>query len=167
MPRRAGPARGTCAVVFFLLGAPLAGSAGAATVNITKLQNVTFTNLDPTVNATRSQNVCVFSSTRHGGYRVTGRGSGAGSAFTLSAGGALSPLPYEVQWSSSAGASSGTTLSPGVGLTGQTSGATSQTCALGPTATASLIVVLHASDLQGAASGLPYSGTLSLTIAPE
>lgn len=152
-----------------LLWAALAGRAAAAatTVQITKLQDVAFTNLDPTVNATRSQSVCAFSSTKGGGYTVTGRGSGAGSAFTLSAGASLSPLAYQVQWSSSAGASSGTALTPGVALTGQTSLATSQICAPGPATSASLIIVLLASDLQGAASGLPYSGTLSLTIAPQ
>lgn len=118
-------------VLFGDLG--LAGSAGAATVQISQLQDVTFTNLDPTVNASRNQSICVFSSTLLGGYSVTARGSGAGSAFTLSAGGSVNPLPYQVQWSASAGANAGTALSPGVPLTGQSAGAISLTCALGLT----------------------------------
>jgi len=157
----AGAAIAVLAVLAF------ARAADASQVDISGLQNVTFTSLDPTVDATRSQNICVFSNTLHGGYKITARGSGGGSAFTLSAGGSVSPLPYQVQWSDVSGASSGTALSPGVALTGQTSNATKTTCSLGPASSASLIVALRASDLQAAASGLTYTGTLSLTIAPE
>ena len=144
-----------------------ASPAGAATVNISGLQDVSFTSLNPLADATRAQNVCVFSNTVTRGYNVTARGSGSGSAFTLSAGGSIPALPYSVQWSQSAGNSTGTALTPGTRLTGQTSGAISVTCILGVLSSATLIVILRTSDLQGAASGVSYTGSPGLTIAPE
>jgi hypothetical protein len=139
----------------------------AATVQISRLQDVTFSSLDPLVDATRTESVCVFSNTLLHGYNVTARGSGGASAFTLSGGGSVPPLPYTVQWSASAGASSGTALAAGKPLTGQASLAITTTCVLGVLTSATLIVTLHSADLQAALSGVPYSGTLSLTIAPE
>ena len=139
----------------------------AATVQITGLQDAAFTGLNPLVDATRTQSVCVFSDTLLRGYNVTARGSGAGSAFTLSAGGSIPPLPYTVQWSATAGSSSGTALTAGAPLSGQNSVAITRTCSLGATASASLIVILRTADLQVALSGVSYAGTLSLTIAPE
>ena len=141
--------------------------AAAALVDISKLQDVTFTSLDPTADATRAQSICVFSNSFFGGYNVTARGSGSASAFTLSAGGSIPVLPYAVQWSQSSGATSGTALTPSVPLTGQRSTATLPTCLLGPSTTASLIVILRATNLQAALTGVTYTGTLSLTIAPE
>ena len=167
-PATTAHARLAGAALAALASLALAAPVRAANmVDVSGLQDVTFTTLDPTVNATRSQNICVFSNTAHGGYNVTARGSGSASAFTLSAGGSVTPLPYQVQWSGVSGAGSGTVLSPGVALTGQTSVATKNTCSSGPASSASLIVALSATDLQGAASGLTYTGTLSLTIAPE
>jgi hypothetical protein len=145
-----------------------AGSpAGAATVDISSLHDVAFSSLDPLVDATRTQNVCVFSNTITRGYNVTARGSGAASAFTLSAGGSLPALPYTVQWSPSSGSASGTALTPGAPLTHQTSAAIDATCLLGITASATLILILRTADLQAAASGVTYAGSLTLTIAPE
>jgi len=141
--------------------------AVAATVDISGLHDVAFSSLDPLVDATRAQNVCVFSNTITRGYNVTARGSGASSAFTLSAGGSLPALPYAVQWSPSAGSTTGTVLTPGAPLTGQKSAATQTTCNSGVTTSASLIVILRTADLQAAASGVSYTGTLALTIAPE
>ena len=139
----------------------------AAIVQISELQDAAFTNLDPLADATRTQNICLFSNTITGGYNVTARGSGAASAFTLSAGGSVPPLPYTVQWSPTAGSTSGTALTVGAPLTGQRSTAISRTCITGITASASLILILRTADLQAALSGVSYSGTLSLTIAPE
>src|SRR5215831_11242557 len=93
-------------------------AVAAATVRITKLQDVSLLSLNPFANASSSQNVCVFSSTATKGYNVTATGSGANSAFTLSAGAFVPVLPYSVQWSQVSGQSSGATLSPGVALTG-------------------------------------------------
>jgi hypothetical protein len=151
------------ALAALAVGAP----CSAASVQITGLTDVAFTGLDPLVDATRAQNVCVFSNTLLHGYNVTARGSGAASAFTLSAGGSVPPLPYTVQWSQTSGSSAGTALSVGAPLTGQRSSALINACSVGPSTSASLIVILRAADLQAALSGVAYSGTLSLTIAPE
>jgi hypothetical protein len=151
------------ALAVLAAGAP----AAAATVDISGLQDVSFTGLDPLVDATRTQNLCVFSNTITRGYNVTARGSGASSAFTLSAGGSVSALPYTVQWSPSSGGTTGTALTPGAPLTGQTSAATQVMCHNGVATSASLIVILRTADLQAAASGVSYAGTLALTIAPE
>jgi hypothetical protein len=75
-------------------------------------------------------------------------------------------LAYDVEWSGQSGQSSGTALSPNVALTGQTSSATQQFCNSGPSASASLVVVLRGSELSRARQG-NYSGTLTLLIAAE
>ena len=164
--RGGGP--GVRSAALALLTALAAGTpAAAATVDIAKLQDAAFTTLDPLVDATRTQNVCVFSNTATRGYNVTARGSGASSAFTLSAGGSIAALPYTVQWSQTSGSASGTALSPSAPLTGQKSAATQTTCNSGVTTSATLILILRTADLQAAVTGVTYTGSLSLTIAPE
>lgn len=151
-------------LVAFSLMCLIAMPAQAQLVNITRNSDVAFgsiTNLN--VDVTRNQDICIYSSALFGRYSVTASGSGAGGAFTLSNGGAT--LAYEVQWSSSAGQTSGTTLSAGTALTGLTSSALLPACTLGPS-TASLIVVLRSSALTSAQAG-SYSGTLTLLIAPS
>jgi hypothetical protein len=134
-------------------------------VQITKLTDVAFgTITDLTVDAVRSQNVCVYSNTATKGYNVRATGSGTGSAFTLTSGTHL--LAYEVQWSSSSGQSSGTSLTAGTTLTGLKSTATSATCTSGPLTTASLIVLIRTATLSSA-TATAYSGTLTLLIGPE
>jgi len=145
----------------------VAAPCQAASVQISGLTDVAFTSLNPLVDATKAQNLCVFSSTTLRGYNVTARGSGAASAFTLTAGGSIPTLPYTVQWSQSSGSSSGTALAVGTPLTGQRSTATNTTCHSGPSTSASLILILRTADLQAALAGVSYAGTLSLTIAPE
>lgn len=163
-----GGGHGARTAALAVLAALVVAAPGrAASVQITALQDETFTSLNPLVDATKTQSVCVFSNTLLHGYNVTARGSGAASAFTLSAGGSVPTLPYTVQWSQSSGSSAGTALAVGTPLTGQKSTATSTTCHSGPSTSASLIVILHTADLQAALAGVSYTGTLSLTIAPE
>jgi hypothetical protein len=145
----------------------VAGVANAANVRITKLTDVSLLSLNPLANASSSENICVFSASPTKGYNVTATGSGAGSAFTLSGGGSLPVLPYSVQWNQQPGQTSGTTLSQSVPLTGQITTATTQQCTGGPATTASLIVSLASSDLQGASTGITYTGVLTLVIAAE
>jgi hypothetical protein len=95
---------------------------------------------------------------------VTAIGTGPGGSFELSSG-SLS-LPFEVQWSSSAGQSSGAQVSPNVPLTGQVTTATQQTCSSGPATSASLIVVLRSSALSSAMAGT-YNGSITLLVGPE
>ncbi|QNP44553.1 hypothetical protein H9L15_15770 (plasmid) [Sphingomonas daechungensis] len=149
-----------------LLAAAVAPSPAAAQrVRITKLSDVAFgslTNLG--VDAVRNQSVCVFSQAATRGYHVTATGSAPGGSFALLSGG--NQLAYDVQWSPSAGQSSGTQLSPNVTLTGLTSTATQQSCNSGPATSASLIVVLRSTTLSNARAG-SYAGTLTLVIGPE
>lgn len=169
----AGKARGVLnearrfapAFILFLVAAACPVPAAAQKVRITNLSDVDFglvSNLQS--DALRSQNVCLYSNGAGGLYSVTASGSGAGSAFALSNG--ASTLSYEVQWSSQSGQAAGTSLTPNVAVTGQSSAATHQFCNSGPAASASLIVILRSSALSQAREGL-YSGSLSLLIAAE
>jgi len=142
-----------------------ASPAFADKARITGLADVAFGMIgNLQADAVRSQSLCLYSSASTNGYNVTASGTGPGGAFQLSSG-SLS-LPFEVQWSSSAGQSSGTQLSPNIPFTGQVSTATQQTCNSGPASTASLIVILRSNALTSATSGT-YSGTVALIVAPE
>jgi hypothetical protein len=138
----------------------------AGRVRISGLSDVTFNNVDPGVDASNAQNVCVWSNTATRGYNITATGSGASGAFTL-ASGALPVVPYSVEWASSSGATSGTALTSGSAQTGLTSAAINPTCASGPSSSASLIVKIGSTALQSMTAGTAYSGTLTLLVAPE
>ena len=111
-----------------------------------------------------ARDVCVYSAKTTPGYNVRASGSGAGGAFTLSATG--STLGYEVQWAPQPGRANGTILYPNAVLSGLVTGATQQNCNNGPTASASLVVMLRATSLQAALSG-SYSGTLTIIVGAE
>jgi hypothetical protein len=166
---KGGPSRGAvqaawplaalCAVTMF--ASPLA----AQEVNISGLSDVNFGTLRPVGEARRAQSLCVFSNLPTRGYMVAAQGSGAGGAFVLDAGSA-GELPFSVEWSDQPGVESGTALTPGQPLGGQTSTATDATCGSGPARSASLVIVLRATDLASARAAA-FSGTLTLTIAPQ
>lgn len=149
-------------------------STGSVTINasvpgrvrISGLSDVTFSNVDPSVTASNAQNVCVWSNTSTRGYTITASGSGAANAFTL-ASGALPAVPYTVEWAASSGQTSGTTLTAGSALVGQTSSATNSDCSAGPAASASLVVSMGSPTLQSMSAGVTYNGTLTLVVAPE
>lgn len=151
-----------------------ATSTGSLTINasvpgrvrISGLGDVTFSNVDPSVTATDAQNVCVWSNTNSRGYNITATGSGAAGAFTL-ASGALPVAPYTVEWASTSGQTSGTSLLAATALTGQTSAATNSDCSAGPSASASLVVSIGSPTLQAMTAGVTYNGTLTLVVAPE
>lgn len=146
-----------------LLGAP--ASAASNKVRVTNLTDVAFGALaNLSVDALRSQNVCLYADTNTSGYTIAATGTGPAGAFQLASGAAT--LPYEVQWSSTPGQTSGTLLTPNVPLTGQASVATQQTCGNGPATSASLVLVLRSSVLSAASAGT-YSGTLTLVVGPE
>lgn len=138
----------------------------AGRVQISGLRDVSFTNVDPSVAQSDAQNVCVWSNTSGRKYNITATGSGAAGAFTL-ASGALTPVPYSVQWAQTTGQTSGTALSTGTALVNQASLALAPTCASGPTSSASLIVNMAAADLQTMQASATYTGTLTLVVAPE
>jgi hypothetical protein len=161
--RAAGPA--LLAVAWGLLQWSSPALAASDKVRITGLADVAFGSISNLgADAVRAQSLCLYSGSSTNGYNVTANGTGAGGAFQLNSGG-LS-MPFEVQWSSSAGQSSGAQLSPNVPLTGQVSIATQQACSSGPATSASLIVVLRSGALSSATAGT-YSGTLTLLVAPE
>ena len=149
-------------------------STGSVTINasvpgrvrISGLSDVTLSNVDPSVTASNAQNVCVWSNTSTRGYSITATGSGAANAFTLSSG-ALPVVPYTVEWAQTSGQASGTGITASTALTGQTSSAINPDCSAGPAASASLIVSVASSALQGMTSGVTYNGTLTLVVAPE
>lgn len=156
---RAGALASLCVVA--LAGAP----AGAQQARLTKLTDVAFGSLSTTASdAVRAQNVCAFATSVSGLYSVRASGSGTGGALTLAGSGA--PLPYEVQWSASVGASSGTALPANTTVGGFTDGLVNQTCTLVNTSSASLIVILRSAALNNAAAD-SYSGTLTLVIAAQ
>lgn len=140
-------------------------TALAQKARISNISDVTFgtvTNLSSDVKA--AQNLCAFTQSATSNYSVTATGGGGGGAFTLAAG---SPqLAYEVEWAASPNQTTGIALSAGVALTGLKSSATQQTCNAGPQSSASLIVIIRASQLGAALAG-SYSGALTLMIAPE
>ncbi len=133
---------------------------------LTALNDISFSNVDPSADATNSQNVCAWSNTATKGYSITATGSGSGGAFTL-ASGALTPVPYTVQWNQTSGQSSGTSLTASTALGGLVSTATKPTCNSGPSATASLIVAIGASDLQDMVAATTYTGNLTLLLTPQ
>ena len=152
------------------LGATSQGVVGISAtvpqrVQLTGLSDFTFSSLDPANASSTPENVCVWSNTTTKGYTITAQGSGTSSAFTLTNG--STTLAYGVQWSGSSGATSGTPL--GVNTPSSfTSTATSPTCSSAPTTTASLIVGFTAAQLQAAVgSATAYTGTLTLTVAPQ
>lgn len=139
--------------------------AHAQQVRITSLDDVNFgTIVNLSTDQVMSQNVCIYSSGFQGGYRITATGSGAGGDFTLSSGSNL--LRYELQWADSANQTSGTSLSPGVPLTGQNANAFLNTCFFGFFPTASLITILRSSETSQATAG-SYTGTVWLLVAPN
>lgn len=161
----AGAAAMACAAAGLLLFGGTAASAASNKVRMTNLSDVAFgTIANLNVDAVRNESLCLYADTSSLGYNITATGTGAGGAFQLSSG--AGSMAYDVEWSSAAGQSSGTQLTPNVPLTGQTSSATHQTCNNGPAATASLILVVRSTALSSAAAGT-YGGSLTLLVGPE
>ena len=147
------------------MATPAQLAAQSQNVRVTKLADVTFgglTNLG--VDASSSQDICVYANTNGNRYRVTATGSGPAGSFALNSGANL--LPYEVQWNTAPGQSSGLQLSANSAQTGLTSTATQQTCNSGPLTSASLILLLRSTALSSAMAGT-YSGTLTLMIGAD
>lgn len=140
-----------------------AAPAHAQKVRLTDVSNVNFGTLaNLEADHAQSQSVCAFSSSAR--YSVRATGSGTGGAFSISSGSRT--LDYEVQWSSSPGQASGAALSSGVTRGGFTSGAKNHQCKGGPSAAATLIVILRGASVSRATAG-SYSGTLTIILAPQ
>lgn len=134
-------------------------------VRATGFSDVSFGSvLDLQTTTRRAQSLCVYANSNGNRYSVRASGSGMGGAFVLTDG--PNSLTFGVEWSSSSGQSSGTSLTANTALTGQVTNAVNQTCGTGPATSASLILALRPSDLGSAMQG-NYSGTLSVTVSPE
>lgn len=135
-------------------------AAHAQQVQITKLSDVAFgTITNVGVDQVQSQSVCAYSGVLGGRYTITASGSGSGGAFTLANGSAT--MPYEVQWATSAGQTSGTNLTSGTALTGQTM---LLSCPLLASVNSSLIIILRGTTLSTARAG-SYNGTLTVILS--
>jgi hypothetical protein len=132
-------------------------------VKLTKLSNVTFSNVDPSAAVSNAQNVCVWSNTAGRKYTIKATGSGSSSAFTLTDG--VGIVPYSVEWAQTSGATSGLAMTAGATLADQVSSSLTQDCTAGNSA--SLIVGIASTDLQGMTASTPYTGTLTLLVSPQ
>lgn len=155
-----------------------ATSSGTSNISVTKaiqaqisdISDMTLSNWsvgDPAVQL--YSNVCVYSST--GSYKVTATGSGSGSAFTIASGG--NNIPYSVVWNAGGAgglASTGTTLTAGVQSSSfSNASTTSATCNGGGAGnnTARVVVNITQGNMESAASSTtPYTGTLTMIVAP-
>ena len=163
-PAAAAPTQGT-------FGSTSTGSVGITAsvpgrVRISGLADINFSSVDPLLTAKSSQNVCVWSNTSTRGYSITATGSGASNAFTLSSA-SLADVPYSVEWASTKDLTSGTGLTAGTKLVGQTSVATNSDCTAGTAKSASLIVSMAPATLETMTAGASYTGSLTLLVAPE
>lgn len=155
------------ALALAVVGASSAAASpawAADKARITGLSDVTFGVIAGTGDQSVSQSLCAFSDSSSNGYSVIATGNGSGGSFELSSGSAQ--LPYEVLWADSAGQTGGSALVAGVVTSGFTSGASHQFCNSGPSASASLTIVIRGATLSSARAGA-YLGTLQITIAPE
>lgn len=107
-----------------------------------------------------SDDVCVFTNT--GGYLLTAAGSGTGNAFTLTDGEAS--VAYTVEWGTTATATSGTALTSGTAATISSGSFTNPTC--GGSTNAIVLIDISEEALSAAPAGT-YTGTLTLTLAPQ
>ena len=131
---------------------------------LTGLSDVAFGLITGATDQSVSQSVCAYSASSTDAYTVTASGSGPGGSFALTGGPA--PLPYDVLWSSSANQTGGTALVANAPSSRFVSNASQQTCNSGPSASASLTIVIRSATLGSARAG-SYAGTLELTISPE
>lgn len=138
----------------------VSAASQAQSVQITRLSDVAFgTITNVGADQVQSQSVCAYSGLLGGRYSITANGSGSGGAFTLANGSAT--MPYEVQWSTTAGQTSGTNLTAGTALTGQTM---LLSCPVLATVNSSLIVILRGTALSSATAG-NYNGTLTVILS--
>lgn len=170
-------------VGFFISSAPAhaatqgsisATSTGTVTINatinalvqISDLNDLTFSGLTGGASAQQTDNVCVWSNTSSKSYTIKATGNGSTNAFTL-ASGTNAPIPYSVAWANTAGATSGTTLTTNVASAAFTSTATLPLCNLGASPTSTLFVSIGAADQAAMVANAAYAGVLTLVVTPQ
>ncbi len=154
-------------------------STGSANISVTKSVQAQITDISDMTLAnwtvgsgavTLYSNVCIYSST--GNYQITATGSGLAGIFTISSG-VLAVIPYSVTWNAGGAgslASSGTALTPLIQSAAFANANTgSATCSGGGSAndTARVVVGISSAAMTAAtSSNTPYTGTLTLVVAP-
>ena len=136
-----------------------------ARVQISKLRDLqppTFTG-----SGTRSDgaDLCIYTNSTAGRYRVTALGSGSGGAFKIKNQTTLEELDYALNWNDQNGASGGAPISSGTPLTNQTGADTNSTTCSGGT-NSNLQVTFSEQNLLAAKSGT-YSGSVSIMVEPD
>ncbi|RYF44592.1 MAG: hypothetical protein EOO38_17590, partial [Cytophagaceae bacterium] len=116
-----------------------------ALVQISDLNDLTFSGLTGSATAQQTDNVCVWSNTSSKSYTIKATGNGTTNAFTL-ANGTNAAIPYSVAWANTASATSGTALTTNVASAAFTSTATLPLCNLGASPTSTLLVSIGAAD---------------------
>jgi hypothetical protein len=170
----AAPGTGPEAATQGTLGATSTGSINISIIvalraQLTGLQDVTLTNVDPSVALNSPQSVCAWTNSGTG-YKITATGSGAANAFLISPTGGAAPstVPYAVQWNQTSGQTSGTALTAGTASSNFTNNATSPLCLLNAgNKSASLIVDVASTDLLTMTAGTAYTGVLTLLMTPQ
>lgn len=153
------------------IGATSTGSVNInATINglvqISDLNDLTFTGLNAGGSAQVTDNVCVWSNTLSRSYTIRATGNGTTSAFTL-ASGTNAPIPYSVAWANTPNATSGTALTTNVTSAAFTSTALLPSCAAGANPTATLFVSIAAADQANMVASAAYAGVLTLLVTPQ
>jgi hypothetical protein len=155
-------------------GAIGATSTGTVTINatinslvqISDLNDITFSGLTGGATAQQTDNICVWSNTASKSYTIKATGNGTTSAFTL-ASGANAAIPYSVAWANTAGATSGTALTTNVTSAAFTSTAVAPLCGLGASPTSTLLVSIGATDQAAMVANAAYAGVLTLLVTPQ
>jgi len=137
-----------------------------ALVQISDLNDITFSGLTGAAAAQQTDNVCVWSNTASKSYTIKATGNGTTNAFTL-ASGTNAAIPYSVAWANTAGATSGTSLTTNVASTAFTSAATLPLCNLGASPTSTLFVSIAAADQAAMVANAAYTGVLTLVVTPQ
>lgn len=149
-------------------------STGSVTINatinglvqISDLNDITFSGLTGGANAQQTDNVCVWSNTATKSYTIKATGNGTTSAFTLASG--TNPvIPYSVAWANTSGATSGTALTTNVASAAFTSTATTPLCSAGASLTSTLFVSIGATDQDAMVANAAYTGVLTLVVTPQ
>jgi hypothetical protein len=130
-------------------------------VRISALDDIPLGAYSGTAGLSGSDQLCVYSNT--GGYTISAHGSGAGSDFLLVGNSGTATVPYTVQWADAAPAETGNSLSVNTAVSQSVSGV-NPTCGGGNNAT---VIISVSGEALATAPADSYSGTLTLTVAPE
>lgn len=135
-------------------------------VNITNLDDFTFeatllrTALNTGADASKTDQVCVWSNNPDGSYFITATGNGAANAFTITDG--TRTLAYNVAWTGSSG--------PGQPLSAGTKSPKFTSTAIAPDCSGSTTAILGISFANAQIAGMEatttYTGVLTLLVSP-